>query len=187
MATQRRAKAEAGPRFEVLLNGKRLAIAGVDGQGNLYAHLHWSRTEHYGEGPWANGGLRLWVAGGDFNDPIWDRFRRWVDRPLGIGDRVEFRIVEGPPDPGRPLPRSRRIPVDQYPSRRNPTAVRVRGAKLWALEEGVLLCVGERFQGTAQLSPNAARRLARGLARAAEAIERRQEKRPRAGRRREGG
>lgn len=177
MATRRRKAAGAAPCFGVILNGRRLAVAGVDGQGNLNANLHWARTTHYGEGPWADGEARLSVSGCDFNDPVWDRRRRWVDRPLEIGDRVKIRIVEGRPDPGRPVARSRRIPNDQFPSRRNPTAVRVRGAELYALDEDVLLCAGQRHQGTAQLSPRSARRIARGLVKAAVAVEQRRVKR----------
>lgn len=172
-----RTKNAPAPRFEVTLNGRRLATAGVVGEGNLNAHLHWSRTTHYGEGPWATGATRLSVTGGDFNDPVWDRFRRWIDRPLTVGDHVEIRIVESRPDPGRPVLRSRRIPLDQYPSRRNPTAVQVRGVELFALEKDVLLSVGTGPRGTAQLSPRSAVKIARGLLKAADAATRRRSRR----------
>ena len=175
MATKRKTQ-EAAPCFEVKVNGKRLALAGIQGEANMNAHLSWSRTTHYGEGMWARGGIRLFVGGGDFNDPVWDRFVGWVDRRLAIGDRVEIQVVHSPaPDRGRTSSRSRRIPLDEWPSRRNPTAVSVPGAKLYALTSTVLLLVGKkRFLGTAQLTPAQARKIGRGLLDAAEAVTKRQ-------------
>jgi hypothetical protein len=173
MPRRQRLKADS-PCLEITLNGRRLAVAGVPGEGNLNAHVFWSRTTHYGEGPNATGALRVAVRGGDFNDPVWDQFREWVDRPLEVGDHLEIRPVRcSAPDPGRRLPRSERIPLDEWPSRRNPTATRVRGAEVCALTDGVFLGVGKRFHGNVQLSPAQARKLGRGLLNVADAVERR--------------
>jgi hypothetical protein len=174
MARGRGAAKEPSPCFEVKVNGRRVAVAGVRGEGNLNAHVHWSRTTHYGEGPWASGGMRLRVTGGDFNDPAWDQFREWVDRPLAIGDHLEIRVVRGSaPDPGRRLPRSQRVPLDELPSRRNPTATRVRGAEVCAVTDGVFLFAGRRLQGNVLLSAAQARRLGRGMLHAADDVQRR--------------
>lgn len=159
------------------MNGKRVAVAGVRGEGNLNAHIHWSRTTHYGEGPWASGGMRLHVGGGDFNEPGWDRFSTWVDRRLELGDRVEINVVRGAkPDRGRQL-RLRRTPLDEWPSRRNPTYVHVRGAELYALSNDVWLRVGRAHRGDVSLSAGQARKIGRGLLNAADVLERRTKRR----------
>jgi hypothetical protein len=166
--------------LEITLNGKRLAVAGVPGQGNVNAHVFWSRTAHYGEGPYATGALRLAVRGSDLNDPVWDQFREWVDRPLEVGDHLEIRPVRClAPDPGRRLPRSQRVPLNELPSRRNPTATRVRGAEACAVNDGVFLFVGRRLHGNVLLSPAQARKIGRGLLNAADDVERRPKTRQR--------
>jgi hypothetical protein len=119
------------------------------------------------------------VAGGDFNDSVWDRFTQWVDRTLEVGDRVEFRVVQARPAPGRRLPRSRRVPLDEWPSHRNPGAVGVPGAVSYPVTDCVLVTSGRRRKETVALSPSAARKLGLGLVKAAETIKAR-----RAGRRR---
>jgi hypothetical protein len=182
MARRKWAANEPSPCFEVRVNGRRVAVAGVLGEGNLNAHLHWSRTTHYGEGPWTSGGMRLHVVGGDFNDPTWDRFSTWADRPLKLGDRVEIDVVEGAkPDRGRQT-RFRRTPLDEWPSRRNPTYVHVRGAELYAVSDGVWLRVGRAYRGDVSLSAQQARKLGRGLLDAADAVARRTNARKETGR-----
>jgi hypothetical protein len=117
--------------------------------------------------------MRLHVGGGDFNDPVWDRFSTWVDRRLKLGDRVEINVVQGrTQDRGRQL-RLRRTPLDEYPSRRNPTYVSTRGAELYALTDGVWLRVGRVHRGDVSLSARQARKLGQGLLNAADAVERR--------------
>jgi hypothetical protein len=161
--------------LQVVVNGKRLAVAGVKGEGNVNAHVWWSRTKHYGEGPRASGAARLRVAGGDFNDPVWDRLIEWLDHPLELGDRVEIAVVHSQaPDRGSLISRDRRIPVDEYPCPRNPTAVTVRGAAVYALTDTVGLWVGnKRSPRTAQLTPGQARKIGRGLLAAADAVQKR--------------
>lgn len=174
MRNRKRLKRDDSPCLEITLNGRRLAVAGVSGQGNVNAHVSWQRTAHYSEGPYATGALRLAVRGGNFNDPVWDQFREWVDRPLEVGDHLEIRPVRcSAPDPGRRLPRSQRIPLDELPSHRNPTATRVRGAEVCAVTSGVFLFAGRRLQGNVLLSVTQARKLARGMLHAADDVERR--------------
>ncbi len=178
MPTRRIGRNEPSPCLDVRVNGKRIAIAGVRGEGNVNAHIQWSRTKHYGEGPWATGALRLSVTGGDFNDLDWDRFVRWVDRRLRVGDQVEIRVIEGvKPRPGRSLSRSKRIPLDEWPSRRNPTSVSVPGAEVCALSSRVWLGVGKRVLGTASLPPRQATKIGKGLIEAAEVVRAREAER----------
>ena len=60
MPRRQRLKADDSPCLEITLNGKRLALAGVRGEGNLNAHVFWERSAHYGEGPNA-GEVKLWM------------------------------------------------------------------------------------------------------------------------------
>lgn len=91
-----------------------------------------------------------------------------------MGDRIEIRVVEGvAPDRGKERTRARRIPIDEWPSPRNPTAVELPGVSLYALTDDVWLRVGKRTKGDVQLSPEDATKVGRGLIKAAEAIAKR--------------
>jgi hypothetical protein len=78
--------------YEVLLNGKRLCVAGVS-QGVLVGALTWASRPAAADRPWH---LDLRVGGlSDEHDHV-----DWALQELKIGDEVQFSVVECElPDP----------------------------------------------------------------------------------------
>jgi hypothetical protein len=72
--------------FEVSVNGKRLALAGVGDRGVLTAILSWvSQPE--------NNRAELMLELGGLTA---DEHKRWPDKSLAVGDHLEVIIVEAP-------------------------------------------------------------------------------------------
>lgn len=102
-------------RFEVLLNGKRLATTGVGSYGVLTAILMWVRRspdripEHGRDDPsWLAEEMTLGLGGLDSST---DEHVRWLDeQPLKAGDEVTIRI----PPPG-PVDEAERTASDLVP------------------------------------------------------------------------
>ena len=75
--------------FEVFLNERRIATAGVGTDGVLSAHVTWVGGPR---GPKKKPSDDLFLAVGGLVSPA-DEHVRWMQRPLRVGDEVRFRVV----------------------------------------------------------------------------------------------
>lgn len=156
-------------RFDVRLNGKRVAVMGVPGDGGI----------HVGVSAWFPGvGLAIGMAGTDRGNPVWDRFYKWPAPKVRVGDEVTIRVVRSP-EPGRPkfMFKAHRFDIDQMPAPENPTYAVVRNVSVWADKKSVLLRSSDKNRNVPRLTPKAARKVAKALTRAAAGLERRRGKR----------
>jgi hypothetical protein len=64
------------------VNGKRVCLVSLDGEGHLHASLSWLREADIE-------GLHLSVVGAQGREPA-----IWPISPIQVGDDVRFRIVE---------------------------------------------------------------------------------------------
>lgn len=110
-------------RFEVLLNGKRVCIAGLEGRLNIEVHSTWperealrrmaERAARPRETDPSVGEAALHVEGverqHDKDIAIWD----WVETRIKSGDLVVIRVL----GPGKVTPPTRRTPTDSGPDK----------------------------------------------------------------------
>ncbi len=77
--------------FEVTLNGKRLATAGLPGKGVMTTMVELAEPSAPGAPRW----LVLRVGGFDTSDPVKDgEHVSWVEKqPLSVGDTVTVRVL----------------------------------------------------------------------------------------------
>ena len=118
-------------RFEVLLNGKRMCVAGLDGQLDIDVISSWPQGSaitdelrrllrqsaltmaRFGVSESLTDGPALIVSGvekpGELDRIVWD----WLETRLKTGDEVVIRVL----GPGKVTPPTRRTPDKQGPDK----------------------------------------------------------------------
>ncbi len=147
--------------FEVSINGKHVADMGVRGTGGISMGVSAWRPRS------GRASVSMHLGGTDSNDLVWDRFYSWPTPRLRIGDEVRIHVV--PPrraDRAKFMTKYHRLDARHMPGAENPTFVVVQHVTVWADKTDVLL--GASHEGNAvRLTPNAARKVATALTRAA--------------------
>ena len=128
----------ASPRFEVLLNGKRVCVAGIASFGVMNVIL--SRVKRnpkrfpgrkkvgYTARQWSTEQLGVYVGGLEINgeDERNDRHVDWLRRNIKPGDRIVVRVLQpGRFDPPRGM--GRRLTARRRPTRAKAARAARRG------------------------------------------------------------
>lgn len=174
----RRARPEAVPCLQVKINGKTIALVGLDGQGSVTASVGrwWQRpgggnqerraTKH-------DSTFNVRVDVTDANDPTWHRMYAWPTVRVREGDCVEVHVVRGIPERGRFHGKYNRTSGEEVPFEDNDTYTVIGRMATWA--DGARICLKERSMSRypVRLTLVAARRLAKALMNVARHVERR--------------
>jgi hypothetical protein len=174
--TPRSAAADDVPCLLVKVNGKKVALIGVQGSGGVSASIgRWWQASGAHERKRAaqrdpTFDVHLGVT--DANDPTWHRMYKWPTARLRERDRVEVRVVRGTPERGRFHGKYNRTGADDVPFERNDTYKIVGNVATWV--DGTRVCLKERSVSRHPMSftPAAARRLAKALMSAARRTQR---------------
>jgi hypothetical protein len=98
-------------RFELLINGKKICVSGIEEYGVLDAILHWVKRNPKSYNPekhstfeeWIEEELEIRMGGLDSTNPRISKHIEWDKRSLKVGDELTLRILP----PGEiDLPRS---------------------------------------------------------------------------------
>jgi hypothetical protein len=146
--------------LEVSVNGKHVAVMGVQGTGGISMGVSAWRPRS------GRASVSMHLGGTDSNDLVWDRFYSWPAPRLRIGDEVRIRVV--PPrraDPARFMTKYHRLDARDMPGAENPTFAVVQHVRIWADKADVLLSASHEGNAV-RLTPKAARKVATALTRA---------------------
>jgi hypothetical protein len=168
------------PCLLVKVNGKKVALMGVQGQGGVAATVsRWLDLPHGGEKGRASlrdrtFNVRMDVT--DANDPAWHRMYVWPASRIEEGDRVELRVVFGTPERGRFAGKYHRTRYEEVPFEKNDTYAVIGNMATWVDARRVYLKERRMSRPPMRFSPAAARQIAKALMAAASRIERRTRK-----------
>lgn len=174
LATRKSTKnrAQRLPCLDVAVNGKHVARMGMPGEGGVNVSVRsWSRglTSDLMTDPKSDV-LEMFLGGTDRNNPKWDRFYEWPVPRIRPGDEIVVRVRSGVPDPPKFRSKSHRYDYAQGPGPENPTYAVVRTVSVWADRKSILLRASDKGNAPRLTAPGA-RKVARALLRAAEALE----------------
>jgi hypothetical protein len=177
---RRRATAEAVPCLQVKINGKKIALVGLHGEGGVAATVsRWWQRPGGGQkrratqrDPTFN--VRLDVT--DANDPACHRMYAWPTVRVREGDRVEVRVIHGAPERGRFHGKYNRTRGEEVPFEDNDTYTVIGNMATWV--DGTRVCLKESSMSRQPMrfTAAAARRVAKALMDAARHVERRTRK-----------
>jgi hypothetical protein len=168
------------PCLLVKVNGKKVALMGVQGQGGVAATVsRWFDLSHAGEKRRKSRrdrafNVRMDVT--DASDPAWHRMYAWPASQIGEGDRVEMRVVLGTPERGRFAGKYHRTRNEEVPFEKNDTYEVIGNVATWVDANRVYLKERRMSHQPMRFSPAAARRIAKALMAAATRAERRARK-----------
>jgi hypothetical protein len=163
------------PCLLVKVNGKKVALVGVRGQGGVAATVsRW--LDDGGEkrrAPRRDPTFNVRMDVTDANDPAWHRMYVWPASRIAEGDRVELRVVLATPERGRFAGKYHRTRHEEVPFETNETYAVIGNMATWV--DAGRVCLKERRMSRQPMrfSPAAARRIAKALMAAASRAEQR--------------
>lgn len=172
--------AEDCPSLLVKVNGRRMALVGVQGRGGVSVSVgRWwkgpaARQKNQAAKREPTFDLRLDVT--DANDPTWDRMYAWPTARVREGDRVEVRVVRGTPERGRFHGKYHRTRQEEVPFETNDTYAVIGTMAVWVDSRRVHLKERRTSRQAMSFTPSAARRVSKALIIAARRIQERTHK-----------
>lgn len=178
--TPRRDAADEVPCLLVKVNGKKVALMGVQGHGGVAATVsRWLDRPHGGEtgrAPRSDRTFSVRMDVTDANDPAWHRMYIWPASQIEEGDQVELSVVLATPERGRFAGKYHRTRHEEVPFERNDTYAVIGNMATWVDARRVCLKERRMSREPMRFSPAAARRIAKALMAAATRAEQRTRK-----------
>jgi hypothetical protein len=164
------------PCLLVKVNGKKVALLGLDGEGGVAATVNrWvdaSRDDGRTRRSRRDNTFNVRMDVTDANDPSWHKMYVWPVLQIEQGDLVEVRVVLGTPERGRFAGKYHRTHYEEVPFEKNDTYEVIGNMATWADATRVYLKERRISHRPMMFTAAAARRVAKALVDGARRVER---------------